>query len=235
MIDLDGMRDVMSQAAGAGNPGGGGNSTSAAPAKLNEIQELILQADLSVTPGDYEGQAEARRRVSIQLGCEPEDLEEVILGYGEDEWQTLVMGERVRRAVNTPQHKVNTWDRLEGAVLQKLVGLVEGNRVSAVSELLAIAKVANQAHRSYGRRGDGGSSNGGLNVTQNNYIAGQNGALPSGDLGTIKLTLSHRSLKQIEGEAIRSPGDPKTLDSMQMLTIEDVQKAGDALEVEDVG
>lgn len=196
--------------------------------KLNEIQELILLADLSVNPGDDESLENARRQVAIQLGCESEDLQDIVEDFGAEEWQTIVLAERVRRAVHTPQHKDLTWDRLEGAVLQKLVNLVEKNRVSAVGELLAIAKVANQAHRSYGKRGDGGQGAGGLSVTQNNYIAGQGGALPSGDLGTIKLTLSHRSVKQIEGELIREPGSPKTLDQMQMLTIEDVQKVGDS-------
>lgn len=202
--------------------------------KLSEIEELILFADLSAPAGDAEALQAAREQVAIQLGCEPADLEEIAAGRegGKEAWAVLVMEERVKRAVNSPMQKDATWDRLEGAVLQKLVRLVEGNRVSAVGELLAIAKVANQAHRSNGRRGSG--SEGGVNVTQNNFIGngGKDGVLPSGDLGTIKLSLSRRSAKQIEGTVNRQGGEEKVrvLDQVEMMTIEDVQQAGDSFE-----
>lgn len=203
--------------------------TTKSPAKsapLNEIQKLILQADLSAKAGDLDSQTAARKAVATGLGCEIEDINEIVAGYGEDAWAIVVLEERIRRAEANPIQKDTTWDRLEYATLTKLVGLVESNKVNAVGELLAIAKVANQAHRHHEKRGAGG----GNGMTQNIYVGGpgpENGVLPSGDLGKITLKMSHRTIRQIEGESVRNPGDPKTLDQMKMLDIKEIQRIGD--------
>ena len=201
-------------------------SGAALPRKLSDVEKLILNADCMATPGDEEARDTAREQVAIQLGCELEDIKEIVQAFGEEAWGIAVMEERVARATHAPMNKDQSWDRLEGVVLKKLLALVEGNKVTSVGELLAVAKTANAAHRTHDRKGGGGN----MAANQTNvYIGGDpnNGVLPAGDLGRITLKLSHRSVKQIEGSVIRNPEDPKTLDQMKMLSIQEIQRIGD--------
>ncbi len=234
--------------------------------ELSRIALLILHVDSAATARkgvngadgktEQESRREGRESLAARLGCTAEDLEEIADSYGEDVWNQLVLEERVRRGIDSSYIKDATWDRLEGLVLRKLVDLVDMDKVHGVSDLLAIAKTANTAIRKEGRNGMGnqGNGNGGVNASSNvnlHFHPGDPaaGVLPSGDLGTIQLKLSHRVHKQIEGAAVLSeevsapsgegsesgeadslngatrPGG-RFLDSIEMLDLQAIQEVG---------
>jgi len=125
-----------------------------------------------------------------------------------------------------------TWDSLEAAVLQKLFKTVQSSAVSlTIAEMLAIANVANKAKR--GNRDVSKEPPPGTQITTNiGFFPGNPaaGILPAGDLGTIKMSLSHRVQKQIEGQAQTLPPRlaPKAIDSMEMLSLNEIQNAESA-------
>lgn len=196
--------------------------------ELSSIGKLILAVDAGLNPSDEnydESFVEARVTLATRLGCQPEDLDAIVESYG-DLWDALVLEERVRKGLDSDAMKDASWDRLEAAVLRKLNRLVDMDRITSVGEYLAIAKVANQANRGTGRMGKGnppGTPGAQVNI---GFYPGDpdRGVLPSGNLGTMKLTLSHRIQKQIEGTAVR---DGHTLSDLEMLSLNDLQQADD--------
>lgn len=227
--------------------------------ELSRIAQLILAIDAAAVALTDSGKPESelresgRKRLAAQLGCRIEDLLEIVGSYGEEKWESMVLEERVRRGIDSSYMKDATWDRLEGVVLRKLLLMVESDKVSGATDLLAIAKAANTAVRK-GRIPGGVAPNmnkdGGGNET--NISIGfhpgnpADGVLPAGDLGTIQLKLSHRVRKQIDGTAERESVDNvspsssglefgdivenktattpgRFLDSVEMLSLESVQ------------
>lgn len=204
---------------------------------LSRIAQLILMCDCSVNPGldkesYFETLGRARGKLAASLGCHPDDLQEIVDSYGES-WDEIVLEERVRRQYDSTSFRDVSWDRLEAAVLRKLVVLVEESKVGTVGELLAIAKVANGASRSFdSKKSPPNQPGGGVMFQQNNfgYVPGdpENGVLPSGNLGKIQLNLSHRVHEQMT-KTIDHDGQEKRriIDSVEMIGLDDVQKAVD--------
>jgi hypothetical protein len=197
--------------------------------KLSDIARLILNADSNAPAGNAEGLNASRQVLADRLGCTVADIKEVADSYGVDAWTALVSEERVKRSLSIAAERDISWDRLESVVLRKLLNLVENDRVQTVSELAALSKLANQATRSPDRKRVGGGADQpgvGLQVNQqfNNYLPGspEHGVLPSGHLGRMTLSLTHRIHKQIEGDVVKGARD---LDSLEMLSLKDIQEA----------
>lgn len=242
--------------AGAGKQAGG-----VVGPKLTRIAELIRASDARAVAADPAREAEtralSRKRLAVGLGCGVEDLEDITSDYGEQEWEQLVLDERVRLGIDSTAMRDATWDRLEGATLRKLLMLVEADKVRDSMELLAIAKAANAAARNQSRGGktrDAGAGQGNTAQQQFNvgigimaggqYAAGDpaNGVLPAGDLGTIQLRLSHRVQSQLHppstgegGETVEEPAtvdSGRVLDSLEMLDLKSIQAVGEESEQE---
>jgi len=198
--------------------------------ELSRLAELILKVDSRITQGEPELLAAARARLAAGLGCKAEDLQEIVDSYGE-EWDQMVLEERVKIGIEQTTFRDSSWDRLEGAVLRKLETLVEIDAVTSVNELLAIARVANMANR-----GDRGHKSpvphGGAMIQNNVFLPGnpENGVLPAGNLGKIQLNLTSRAMKQIEATAERT--GQRDIDSVEMMTVEQIQAAGNRFEEE---
>lgn len=254
-FDLSGLAEAVPHASALLEKGGSAasgpkSSSNATPkVKLSRIAELILASDarsVALRPEDEaESRLNGRKRLGAGLGCTAEDLEEIAAEYGE-EWESIVLEERVRLGIDSVAMRGATWDKLEGAALRKLMTLVETSKVTEPMELLAIAKAANAANRT-GRanvtRSDGTPSAGAAgaghmtNITQVafGFTPGDpaNGVLPNGNLGTIQLKLAHRVQKQMEqpteaeteliGDSQFDSG--RTLDNIEMLNLEQVQDA----------
>ena len=219
---------------------------------LTPAAVLILRVDARAIGKDDEAEAEAkrvgRRRLAIQLGCTPESLQAIAETYG-DLWQEYVLEERVRFQIESAENRDVSWDSLEYAVLKKLKRLVDADRVTGINELIAIAKVSNSANRGERKTVAG---NGGVTVNQqNNFLPGsiEDGILPSGNLGRINLNLTPRFMRQIDGtsqhlhdsdgnevntgEGAAAPQKSlpgRILDSVDMLTVREIQDAGDQWE-----
>lgn len=208
-------------------------STTGQGAKLSQIGELILMSDASIDvtgPGGEKLWTESRTRLAASLGCTAEDLEEIASSYG-DSWMELILNERIRRGTDSIAMRDVSWDRLESAVLKKLLAKVDSNAVREVGELLAIARVANTASRGRGNMGKGNGGAGEGNQINIGFFPGnpQAGVLPAGDLGTIQLSLSSRvrtqlsnaipEAKVIEGQSSR------ILDNIEMVDLSSVQSA----------
>lgn len=201
--------------------------------QLSEVARLILSIESGIPANNAPMIAQAREGLAKRLGCSSQDIQEVCDSYGPGVWDQIVGQERVKRGLSAPVERDVSWDRLETVVLKKLLMLVESNQVNGVGELIAVAKLSNQATRSNDRKIPTG---GGLPGTHNHftsvhqqinqigYIPGDpaNGVLPAGNLGTMRLSLSHRTHKQIEGTAERNG---RALDSMEMLDLKAVQQA----------
>lgn len=201
--------------------------------ELSRLAELILKVDSRISTSKPEQLAAARAHLAAGLGCRAEDLQEIVDSYGED-WDQMVLEERVKIGIDQTTFRDSSWDRLEGAVLRKLETLVEIDAVNSVNELLAIARVANMANR--GDRAHKSAAGQGSAVIQNNvYLPGnpEGGVLPAGHLGKIQLNLTSRVMKQIEGTAEKSGngnGEGREIDSVEMMTVEQIQAAGNRFE-----
>lgn len=201
---------------------------------LSEIEKLIVLTDLTVIPQEDEAAyaealKNARKRLAMQLGGRVEDIEEVVALH--DDWDDIVIGQRVKRNLNQSLDRDNSWDRLESAVLIKLNALVENNLVVGVSDLLAIAKAANSANRpqTHPHRQ---MQNGQTFQQFNQFNLGNpdEGLLPSGHLGTVRMSLASRVVKQLqgptlEGEVVKGEKKERLIDSVEMLSLEDIQES----------
>lgn len=200
--------------------------------ELSRIAQLILAVDSRCISDDPAKELDSRNaqrsRLAAQLGCTAGDLQDIVDSYG-DRWQELMLEERVRHGIDSTQMRDVTWDRLESAVLRKLMLVVDNMKTTlSVAEMVAIAKTANTAVR--GERRPATTPQSGLHVSQtNNYIGGDpaNGVLPAGNLGRISLNLSDRVLKQIEGTVVRPAEATRVIDSIDMMNIKEIQAAGE--------
>lgn len=198
--------------------------------ELSRIAELILRVDAHVLPVDGEDEDTtlrlARKQLAAALGCTTEDLQNVVDMYGV-EWQEIVLEERIRLGIDSTQVRDASWDRLESAVLRKLIHLTDGNLVKDPMELLAIAKAANMANRGDRKMAakDGKGTSFGVQV--NNFLPGDpnSGVLPAGNLGKITLNLTPRLVKQIEADP-RNKSE-RQIDSVDMMTLDEIRGVAD--------
>lgn len=207
---------------------------------LTPIAALILRVDARAIGRDESEEAAAkeagRKRLAMTLGCTADSLQDIVDSYGES-WQEFVLEEKVQIQIESTESRDISWDRLEQATLKKLVMLVEQDRVSDVGSLVAIAKVSNTANRGDRTRNGHSHGNGGginiMNQQNNTFLPGnpEAGVLPSGDLGRINLNLAPRFIKQIEGQIVEQK--ERVIDSVDMLTVKEIQAAGEAFEKEE--
>jgi hypothetical protein len=186
-----------------------------------DLQSHILTALLD---GGEEWESESVAMLAKRMRTSVEELQEVVRLTRPELWmqkraELLIERENLRR-------RGYDWDRLEHAVLHKLVGLVEKNRISSASELLAVAKVANQATRTHDSSKKGGNmtQNDGISVQINqiNGQVGENGLPGPGSLGTIQLTLTQRTLSQLSRERVIDGEATRLSETVQMLGPEDI-------------
>lgn len=170
--------------------------------KWDDTQETILNAYIADMQewGGAEMKALAKRlKLTIQ------DFEEIIIYSTEAVWNRR----RMKRLLEIEATKMRgyKWDNVEHATLAKLEALVDAGKITKASELLMIAATANRAQR----RGSGvqeapvGNQNGNNNGVQVNIFgqpaANQPTDLPgAGHVGTVKLSLSKRTLNQLSQE-----------------------------------
>jgi hypothetical protein len=175
-------------------------------AGLSQIALLILESDMrtagqgSVRPAK---DSELRQLMSHQLGVTVDDLEEIVESveeqYWEGVWEELLVEGKVSLALNSNIMRSSKWDELESVSLQKLNKLVMAGAVRSADSLLAIANAANRANRS----NDKGRSPAMAQTV--NVILGEQAheneeggvTLPSGNMGTIRLSLSSRVQRQL--------------------------------------
>lgn len=178
------------------------------------LQDEILEAyidDEDEIDGENMTALAKRLRTSVEeLGAIVQCTEPSL--FETKRMEKLLERERLR-------HKDVSWDKLEVLALRKMTDLVETRKVTKVGELLAIAATANKAVRKQGSPA----------VSQYNqtnvFMAGgnQTAELPGpGGLGTMRLTLSPRTVQQLsQGVTIEAEVE-KFSDGIEMLHAEDV-------------
>lgn len=218
--------------------------TSSVASRLSPVAKMILASDAH---SSKELLVSSREALARALGVTVGDIEEVVSSVdesnGEGTWNALVVEERTRLALESAPMRANAWDRIESIALSKLGILVEQGRVVKASELLAIATAANRAHRFDGSGSSGGGKGNqegnqqmpGVNVfVQQVTGAGsvESGAeLQAGNLGTMKLSLSHKIQQQI---AKQEPVDSaKVLMNSKMLDAKELRGLADKESIED--
>lgn len=223
-LELEGAAgafEMDSQKTGGTSESEGSNSTAmAAPAggwmKWGQLQQEILDAliaDEDEVGGQHLQELAKRLRSSV------EDLELVMNRTDPEVFMAkrldrLLQLERIRR-------KDVSWDVLEDAALGKLMTLLETNRVNKVGELLAVAQAANRAARKPGV-GDMKTIPG---TTVNVYGGGGSiqAELPGpGSLGSMRLTLSPKTVDQLSKGVTIDATAEKFSDSIEMLDGDDV-------------
>lgn len=188
-----------------------------------QLQESILDALLE---GEEGWDEPGIRSLAKRLKTTVEELRVVMESSDRKKWEIRRM-EKLVEAEAMRKRGFN-WDRLEHSALIKLATLVDTNRVKSVGDLLAIARAANQATRRDTQMPNGQNPSGG-NFTQVNVnFQGGNGDGPNlpgpGNLGTIQLSLSQRTIQQIsqgktiEGEALN------LAEGAEMLQAEDIKE-----------
>ena len=178
--------------------------------KWGQLQAEILDALIA---DEDEWGGPAMEALAKRLRSEVTDFENVMEMTNPEEFATkrlerLLQMERIRnRSLN--------WDSVEDAALHKLVGILEGKTQLKVAEVLAIASTANRANRA--REGNQMAGNG------NTYIQVNGSGNPSvelpgpGGLGTMRLTLSKKTVSQL-GQGITIDAETeKYTDTIEML------------------
>lgn len=208
--------------------------------QLTRIAELILFTDARSIPPigsnvtQEELRAKMRERLAIQLGCTVADISTIVDSYGEH-WEGLVLERRVAMGIQSQIVREQSWDKVESLSLAKIIFLLEHDRVSSINELLAVARAANQATRKTGVPPPPAPAGGNVGMSTHIHINGleggyspgdpDNGVLPSGNLGTIRMSLSHR----VQGQLAKASASPdeiqdRVIDSVEMLDLKTVQK-----------
>lgn len=197
-------------------------AATAASLDWGQIQDAILLAE--IRDGGAEGPEKAA--LAKRLMVPESELDQIREMTDSSRWQL----ERMKKTLEIEQMKQRgfSWDRLESAVLQKLNKLVEHGKVANIDQLMGIAKLANSATRrgasSLGA-GEADMKNGaatpsGVNIQINQGI---DGGLPGpGGLGTITLSLSARTVKQLSTGRTVDGESERMLDSVEMLQPEDI-------------
>lgn len=163
--------------------------------------------------------------LAVRLRSTPDELQAVRDQVDDLTWNARRMQKILE--METIKNRGFSWDRLESVALGKMTEMVLTKKLT-LGEHLAIARVANTAtRRGSSAEGDHMNKNqgGGNQVQVNVYgqpIESASAELPGpGSLGTIKLTLSNRSVKQLtEGRVIDHDGS--FTDSIEMLEAKDV-------------
>ena len=233
------MAQFAAQQGGVPDEGNSNPSLARVKAGLSDVANLILQSDARAAKGAIGDQ---RTRLGTLLGCEADDLEEIVQSveeqHGDGVWADLVIEERTKIALDSAPMRAASWDRVETLALQKLGRLVERGVVHKASELLAVAVAANRA----GRNGMGNSNNGGnqpaapgigvnIFMNQNNGAPANEGEdLPNGNLGSMTLQLSPRLRQQAQKEPTDSK---KVLANSKMLEVGELRELGDST-IEDI-
>ena len=222
-LEIDSEVDLSafeSTPGGTSESKGSNSSKKSAPgegkwAKWGQLQGEILDA---VLQDEDEWGGEHLESLARRLRTTVEDLGMVIEGTNPDEWtqkrlERLLQMERIRnRDVN--------WDVLEDAATGKLMSLLEGRTPMKTAEVLAIAVAANRANRAH--RGVNPMAGNGVTINMNGG-PGQAVELPGpGGLGTMRLTLSPKTVNQLgQGITIEAEAEKYT-DSVEMLDGKDV-------------
>lgn len=163
--------------------------------------------------------------LAVRLRSNPDELQSVRDQVDDLTWNARRMQKILE--METIKNRGFSWDRLESVALGKMTEMVLTKKLT-LGEHLAIARVANTAtRRGSSAEGDHMNKNqgGGNQVQVNVYgqpVESASAELPGpGSLGTIKLTLSNRSVKQLtEGRVIDHDGS--FTDSIEMLEAKDV-------------
>lgn len=188
--------------------------------KWGPVQEAMLQAEIE----DGEWGGDSLKELAKRLWSTMDEIEEIREQTDPTEWA----GKRMARLLEIESLKGRgyNWDRMEAVAVNKLVELVVSRKVTDVNQLAMIAKVANQATRrdadgkvKKNQNGDGTEVN--IQINQNNVGAPN---LPGpGNLGTINLSLSPRSIQQLSTNRNLIDGEATRLsDQIEMLTTTDM-------------
>jgi hypothetical protein len=182
-----------------------------------EIQTHILDAYLD---GDENWDSESMVALAKRLRTSIPELQMLVEATNPTEWSAKRFDALLER--ESLRKRGFDWDRLEHAALKKLTKLVETGRVSTASDILAVAKVANSATRKTGMNQP--TVPGGVQVNINQY--GSDGSPPElpgpGSLGTIQLTLTQRTVKQLGREKVIDGESTRLSDTIEMLGPEDI-------------
>lgn len=184
--------------------------------KWGQLQAEILDAIIQ-DEEDEEGGQKALESLARRLRSSVEDFEMIIrmtdpMEFSTKRLERLLQLERIR-------NRDANWDSVEEGALRKLMGMLDGRGLK-VGEILAIASTANRASRTRG--GSQVAPTNTMNV-QINANGGQAVELPGpGGLGTMRLTLSKKTVAQLgQGITIDVEAEKYT-DSIEMLGAGDV-------------
>lgn len=180
-----------------------------------QIQTEILDAvldDNDIWGGEY------LQALALRLRSTLEDFEQILEMTDESEWNK----QRLERLLQRERilHRDFDWDVIESAATAKL-GVILQSRTVKTAEILAIAQAANRATRRKGvnQMPPGGNTN--INVYQGNGNAEIQ--LPgSGHLGSMKLTLSAKTVGQLSKGITIDATAEKYTDGIEMLGGDDV-------------
>lgn len=194
----------------------------------DDTQEAILNSYIADMQewGGPDMQALAKR-----LRLKVADFEEIIVYSTEKVWNR----KRMKRLLEIEASKMRgfKWDHVEYATLAKLEALVDAGKIQKPGELLMIASTANRAQR----RGSGLQEDqmknpippGGPNqaVQVNIFgqpVPGQATDLPgAGHVGTVRLSLNQRTIKQLSQERVIDSTDYQRLhERAEMLEAKDI-------------
>lgn len=181
-----------------------------------DVQSHILDAWLD---GEENWASESVLALARRLRTSVPELIAVVDATNPIEWAAKRFDKLLER--ESLRKSGYSWDRIEHAALLKLTRLVETNRINTASDLLAVAKVANSATRNRNA-----APSGGINVQINNNMGGQSGDHPelpgAGSLGTIQLTLTQRTVRQLGQERVIDGESTRLSESAEMLGPSDI-------------
>ena len=170
------------------------------------LVKALLESDVA---------GQSRQDLAKNLGVDLEDLNAVEKAYNEEAedseaWKALVL-ERQTQPLAIGQ----TWDSLEEKATQRLLELVAEGAVKSVGDMLAIARIANNAHRrgSFVTAQSGGNT--GTGVLAGVGINGQP-ILPGAAAGTMNLSLTFTAAESAK---------PRLNPEAEMVTAEEARES----------
>lgn len=216
----DSFEDFGEGAGGPADSEGSNSEVTGAPPGgwmvWGQLQAEILDAIILDEEHEGEGQP-ALESLARRLRSSLEDFEMIIRMTNPQEFsakrlERLLQLERIR-------NRDASWDSVEDGALRKLALMLEGRNLK-LAEVLAIANTANRASRT---RGGGQMAPTSVTNIQVNGNGSPSVELPGpGGLGTMRLTLSKKTVNQL-GQGITIDVEPeKYTDSIEMLEGKDV-------------
>lgn len=182
-----------------------------------QIQTEILDA---VINDDDVWDGENLQALAKRLRSTVEDFAAIVEQTDPQLWNKRRLDRLLQR--EQIRNKDYSWDEVEAAAIGKLHALVQNGKMIKTAEILAIAQAANKATR---RVGGGQMPLPGGNVTTINVngVKDTDIQLPGpGNLGTMRLTLSAKTVNQLsQGITIDAQAEKYT-DSIEMLGGDDV-------------